>query len=456
MAHPIPLPALNSSFGHGHHDRACPEVTFYYDIVCPYAYLASTQLPALAERTGSVIDWRPILLGGVLQTLGSAPNSGPPARLAMNRLDIDRFAALFQVPLRMPPEHPRRTVEAMRLLCFTPPVARRALSEALFRAYWVDGLDISSPPVLVQIAEAVGLSGESARAAISSAAAKAELRRRTDAAIEAGVFGVPTFVVESQSGPKLYFGQDRLHFVEAALLAHPLAAAGRERGEQGTVRREPPASMRPLPEEPVANEARRVTFFYDFSSPFSYLASTQIEDVADRHGAVIDWRPILLGGLFRSLGTPIVPIQTYPEAKRRHARDDLVRWAHHYGQPFHWPSRFPMMTVTALRLALLAGERVGPLSHALFRAYWVEDADLNDPLVLEEALRRAGLDPGLLERVGEPEVKQHLIDNTQGALQAGVFGAPSFLVEAHHGPPQLFFGQDRLIFVEKALERGTA
>jgi 2-hydroxychromene-2-carboxylate isomerase len=114
-----------------------------------------------------------------------------------------------------------------------------------------------------------------------------------------------------------------------------------------------------------------------------------------------------------------------------------------------------MVTVTALRLALLAGDRVAPLTHALMRAYWVEDGDLNDPAVLEKALRRAELDPALLGRVGEPEVKQRLLDNTEAAARAGVFGAPSFLVAQHHGPPQLFFGQDRLLFVEKALQRGT-
>ncbi len=432
MASPIPLPAINSSFGHGHHDQAGPEVLFYYDIVCPYAYLASTQLPALAERVGAVIDWRPVLLGGVLQALGSNPSNAAPARLAMTGLDIQRWAEHLGVPLRMPPEHPRRTVEAMRLLCWTPPVARRALTQALYRAYWVEGRDISSVAVLGEIAESVGLNGDSARVGLGSAAAKQELKRATDVAIEAGVFGVPAFVVESQTGPRLFFGQDRLHFVEAALRCHPLAG---DRPAEDPYRRRAQNGL--LQEEPVANEARRVTFFYDFSSPFSYLASTQIEDLAARHGALVDWRPILLGGLFRSLGAPMVPIQAYSEAKRRHTRDDLV-------------------PVTALRLALLSGERVAALSHALFRAYWVEDGDLNDPAVLETALRRAGLDPALLDRVGEPEIKQRLIENTQGALQAGVFGAPSFLVQLHHGPPQLFFGQDRLLFVEKALERGTA
>ena len=452
---PIPLPALKTAPGHGSAQgtQARPTVVFYYDIVCPYAYLASTQIEAVAERAGAAVAWQPVLLGGILQALDSKPTEGPDARKAMTQLDLQRWAEHFGVPLRMPPEHPRRTVEAMRLLCFTPPVARPALSKALYRAYWVEGQDISDINVLVRIAESVGLNGDSTRVGLQSPAARAELRRCTDEALQAGVFGVPTFLVEGHSGPKLYFGQDRLHFVEAALLLHPLVE---ERPARDPVRRPP----EPVPDvlhdaEPVANEARRLTFFYDFSSPFSYLASTQIEELAARHGAIIEWHPILLGGLFRSIGTPLVPLQGYSEAKRRHSRDDMVRWAHYYDQPFHWPSRFPMVTVTSLRLALLAGDRVAQLSQALFRAYWVEDGDLNDQGVLEKALRRADLPPSLLGRVGEPEVKQRLMENTEAAARAGVFGAPSFLVAQHHGPPQLFFGQDRLLFVEKALQRGT-
>jgi 2-hydroxychromene-2-carboxylate isomerase len=206
----------------------------------------------------------------------------------------------------------------------------------------------------------------------------------------------------------------------------------------------------------VANAARKVTFVYDFASPFAYLASTQIEQLAARCGAEVEFFPILLGGLFRSIGTPLVPISTYPEGKRRHSLDDMSRWAHHYGASFHFPSRFPMNTVTALRLALLAGDKISSLSHALFRLYWVEDQDLGDPQVLERALLEARLPKDLLDRVGDAEVKAKLLANTKQAEEWGCFGVPSFRVAQHHGEPELFFGQDRLLFVEKALRRGTA
>jgi len=442
----IPLPALNSAFGHGHHDRAQPEVQFYFDIVCPYAYLASQRLPALCAQLGAAIDYRPILLGGVLKVLGSEPNAGPPGRQALTVADVQRWASHFGVPLSYPAEHPRRTVEAMRLLCWAPRLSWPTLIQALYRAYWALGRDIADLDVLADIASHLGLDGQAARRACKSPDVSELLRRRTEEAVAAGVFGVPTFIVESVSGPRLFFGQDRLHFVEEAIRHHPLFHSP------------PPAPPPPAsPEElltkaaPVANEARRVTFFYDFASPFAYLASTQIEELAGRCGAIVDWHPILLGGLFRSIGTPNVPLATYPESKRRHSMDDMVRWARHYGEPFHFPSRFPMSTVTALRLALLAGDRIASLSQALFRAYWVEDEDLEDPAVLEHALACADLPRSLLDKVADPAVKEQLRHNTEEAERLGVFGVPTFRVAQHTGPPLTFFGQDRLFFVEKAL-----
>jgi 2-hydroxychromene-2-carboxylate isomerase len=188
-------------------------------------------------------------------------------------------------------------------------------------------------------------------------------------------------------------------------------------------------------------------FWYDFSSPFSYLASTQVEKVAARAGADLAWRPFLLGGLFKLVGTPNVPILEMPEPKRRHMLLDQLRWADTYGVPFRFPSRFPINTVTALRMALLAGERIGPFSHAVYRAAWAEDRDLSDPVTLVELAGSAGLDgAALLQRTQEPAVKEELKARTEEAARRGICGAPSFFVG-----DLLFWGQDRLAFVEKAL-----
>src|SRR5882672_6946756 len=124
---------------------------------------------------------------------------------------------------------------------------------------------------------------------------------------------------------------------------------------------------------------RELQFFFDFSSPFAYLASTQIEALARRNDARLIYRPFLLGGLFKAIGTPDVPLFAMPEAKRRHGIADMSRWADHYGVPLRFPTRFPMNTVKPLRMVLqLTDEQKPAFIHAVFPAYWADDKDLRD------------------------------------------------------------------------------
>ncbi len=195
-----------------------------------------------------------------------------------------------------------------------------------------------------------------------------------------------------------------------------------------------------------------VRFFHDFSSPFSYLGATQIEAFCARHGAELIWHPMLLGGVFKALGGPVIPLETFSEPKQRHASLDMQRWADHYGVPFAWPSRFPMRTITALRMVLALEDDDMPgsirLSKRLHEAYWAEDADINDPDTLVGLANGCDIDGAdLLARTQDPAVKQRLFDNTSRAVEMGVFGAPTYVVDES----ELFWGQDRLVLIEQLL-----
>ena len=402
-------------------------VELYYDYSCPYAYLASTQIEALCERTSAELLWRPMLLGGVFRALGAPDTpvlSASKARL--NFLDMHRWADWWGVPFVMPPLHPNRTVLALRATLAAEADAPRA-SKALFRAYWALGRDLSRPEIVREALDEIGLDGAALVRRAEEPAIKEALRARTDEAVARGVFGAPTMFVTVDGKTETFWGQDRLQLVEKALGGH-LPAPG--------------------PDQALV-EGREVSFFFDFSSPFAYLAATQIEAVARRAGAAIRWKPFLLGGLFKAIGTADVPLLAMSEPKRLLVGLDMLRWAEHHGAPLRFPSRFPMSSVKALRMVLqLPDARKAELVHALFRAYWADDRDLADDAVLAAVAGSVGLDgAALLAGTKDEAVKARLKDATEEAQRAGLCGAPSFLVG-----DLLFWGQDRLPFVERALQ----
>ncbi len=193
-------------------------VLFYFDLTCPYAYLASTQIEALCERASAELVWRPMLLGGIFRALAAPQSPGEamsPPKARMNFLDMHRWADHFGVPLVMPAAHPRRSVGAMRLLVAQPPEARARLAHALFGAYWITGEDIADSTVLLRLAAGAGVEPHAAERALSDPEVKQALRRDTDDALAHGVFGAPSFFVDPPG--LLFWGQDRLGFLEKAL-----------------------------------------------------------------------------------------------------------------------------------------------------------------------------------------------------------------------------------------------
>jgi 2-hydroxychromene-2-carboxylate isomerase len=195
--------------------------------------------------------------------------------------------------------------------------------------------------------------------------------------------------------------------------------------------------------------AHTLEFYFDFSSPFAYLGSTQAEALAARTGATLVLRPMLLGAVFKEIGTPDVPLMTWSEQKRAYYLKDLLRWAEHWGVPFRFSTRFPTNSVKALRALLALPEsRRAAFMHAAFRAMWADDRDLADEATLRALLGEIGANADeILAKIGTQEIKDALFASTKRAIDAGVFGAPTWVVDEK----ELFWGQDRLPLVERAL-----
>ena len=187
--------------------------------------------------------------------------------------------------------------------------------------------------------------------------------------------------------------------------------------------------------------SKKVEFFYDYVSLYSYLADTQLRQ---RFGDAVTYRPIFLGAVMEATGNR--PPGTV-EAKGRYMRADARRWAERYGVPLEWNPVFPQLTVKALRMALVALHRgqLDAVHEPLFAAMWVEQKDLSDDAVIAAIGEPAGIS---LEDIGEAAIKEELKANTAEAVQRGVFGAPTFFVG-----DEMFFGNDRFDFVEEALGR---
>jgi 2-hydroxychromene-2-carboxylate isomerase len=196
----------------------------------------------------------------------------------------------------------------------------------------------------------------------------------------------------------------------------------------------------------VANQ--RVEYFFDFGSPTSYLAWTQLPKIAASVGAEIVWRPMLLGGVFKATGNAS-PASV--AAKGRWMNQDIARWARRYGVPFRFNPNFPINTLTLMRgatgLQMRQPQDFTRYLEVMHRAMWEQVANLGDPSVLTATLAEGGFDADAFTAlVADPEVKAKLVATTEEAVARGVFGAPTFFVgEA------MFFGQDRLDFVREAL-----
>jgi 2-hydroxychromene-2-carboxylate isomerase len=200
-----------------------------------------------------------------------------------------------------------------------------------------------------------------------------------------------------------------------------------------------------------------IEFFFDCSSPWTYLAFHNIQPLAAEFGIPIVWRPILVGGIFNTINPSVYEGRAHPvPAKASYSGKDLQDWARLAGVKIKMPpSVFPVNSVKAMRACIVLEPRgqLVPFARAVFEAYWGADQDISQDAVLRDVSARLNLDAdALLADADAPEIKAQLRANTDEAMARGGFGSPTIFV----GGDDMFFGNDRMPLVRAALERARA
>lgn len=192
-------------------------------------------------------------------------------------------------------------------------------------------------------------------------------------------------------------------------------------------------------------------FFFDCSSPWTYLAFHGIEELAAETGATLVWKPILVGGVFNAVNPSVYAQRAAPvPAKARYYLKDLGDWARRAGLRIGSPRPFPVNSVKAMRGAFVALDagRVAPYARAVFEAYWGELRDISQDEVLAEVVERVGLDrEAFFAAITSPRLKERLRATTDELVARGGFGSPTLFVDGD----DMYFGNDRLVLVRDAL-----
>ena len=193
-------------------------------------------------------------------------------------------------------------------------------------------------------------------------------------------------------------------------------------------------------------------FFFDCSSPWTYLAFHNIQPLAKELGVEITWRPILVGGIFNTVNPSVYASRETPvPLKARYMKKDLADWARSAGLTIKMPPTvFPVNSVKAMRGCIWLGSAMVPFARAVFEAYWGDDQDISQEDVLAGICRRVGVDPQqFLAGIGEQAIKDQLKANTDEVMARGGFGSPTMFVDK----TDMYFGNDRMPLIREALQR---
>ena len=195
-----------------------------------------------------------------------------------------------------------------------------------------------------------------------------------------------------------------------------------------------------------------IEFFFDCSSPWTYLAFHNIQPLAQEFGEEIAWRPILVGGIFNSINPSVYASRETPvPLKARYQKKDLADWARSAGLAIKMPPTvFPVNSVKAMRGCIWLGKDIVPFARAVFEAYWGDDKDISQDAVLAEICADVGIDPGkFFGGIAEPAIKDQLKANTDEVMARGGFGSPTIFLDT----TDMYFGNDRLPLLRDALQR---
>ena len=198
-----------------------------------------------------------------------------------------------------------------------------------------------------------------------------------------------------------------------------------------------------------------IEFFFDCSSPWTYLAFHNIQPLAKEFGAEISWRPILVGGIFNSINPSVYATREKPVIpKARYMKKDLEDWARSAALAIKMPpSVFPVNSVKAMRGCIWLGQEMVPFARAVFEAYWGDDKDISQDAVLAEICRKVGIDEQkFFAGISEQAIKDQLKANTEEVVARGGFGSPTIFVNK----ADMYFGNDRLPLIREALLRSKA
>lgn len=196
-----------------------------------------------------------------------------------------------------------------------------------------------------------------------------------------------------------------------------------------------------------------IEFFFDCSSPWTYLAWHNIQPIAKEFDAPITWRPILVGGIFNTVNPSVYAQREKPvPLKARYMKKDLADWARSAGLAIKMPPTvFPVNSVKAMRGCIwLGNDKMVPFARAVFETYWGDDKDISQDAVLTEICTRTGIDPAkFFAGIGDQAIKDQLKANTEEAVARGAFGSPTIYLDK----TDMYFGNDRLPLIREALAR---